>query len=573
MIISFSDDVQRFKTTGEKSYNLANILNLNVKVPHYVCITNNDCENNTIKKEVLKRLLKVLENHFGSETLYAVRFSLSLQGIEDNLLSGQFPTFLNVPTQDLEKCINDCIASLSSRRISSYIKRHNITQSIDINVMVQEMIHQDFYGVMYTYNPLGILSERVISIGKDECNDIANQKQSYNTYYYNMDNNIYLVQNDNTINLTFQQIGYLNQLCDRLKTIFKSDLRIDFCISNSNIYMLQVDTIPIDIKNIITLHKTNIELNCQDITYPLITSFIKQCYSSVFSDLILQLTNSSEVVKNNQDTISNILCNYNGRLFYNINNLYKMFSLIPFSNKITPLLEKELNLNSSNNHKENYVENTSKLSYIFNMFKVMTSISKKVKVVNTKFSEIEKIFNDCYCEELSDIQLRSLYKIIFTRSIAKWDTNIINSIYCYFNSYILKKFFKKDIDISSLDINSNMNLEKGLAGTFQQRIIDSISDQEYSKEDNDRLFSYIQKIFLHMGLNLVNLGYLSNENDVYYLTIHELFNENMHSYKDLVSQRKNLYDFYQKLPNYKLVTFYDKVSSKNINKSGYVIIL
>lgn len=573
MIVSFCDDVYSFKNTGEKSYNLAQILKSNINAPHYICITNNDCSNNAIKKDVLNRLIKILENHFENDTLYAIRFSLNLQTPKEDILSQQLDTFLNVSIDSLEMYINRCISSLSSPRISSYIKRHNMTQNIDINIMVQQMITPEYYGVMYTYNPLGVSSERIISIGKDECNDINSRRQDYNTYYYNSDDNIYLVQNDDTISMDFKRLKYLNRLCDDIKLIFNTNLQIDFCVNNDTVYILQVHKVSIDTKEVVTLHRANLNINFEDNIYPLINSFVKECYSNVFSNLILQLTNSSKIVEDNQEIISNMLTTYNGRLYYNINNLYKMFALIPFSDKITPLLEKELNINGDSLQSENKNENTSKLGYIFNMFKAMTSISKKVKVANNKFFEIEKIFNDCYCEELSDIQLKTLYKIIFNRSISKWDTNIINSIYCYFNSYILKIFFKKDINIYSLDATSNIDLEKGLAGTFQQRIINTMPDQECTKEDNLKLYSYMQKIFLHMGFNLVNMGYLVDEEDVYYLTVNELFNEKLHSYKDLIVQRKSLYEFYQQLPNYKFVSFSDKVLNKNINKTGEVILL
>ena len=83
----------------------------------------------------------------------------------------------------------------------------------------------------------------------------------------------------------------------------------------------------------------------------------------------------------------------------------------------------------------------------------------------------------------------------------------------------------------------------------------------------------MQKIFLHMGFNLVKMGYLVDEEDVYYLTINELFNEKLHSYKDLIVQRKSLYEFYQQLPNYKFVSFNDKVLNKSINKTGEIVLL
>jgi len=575
MIVSFSDGVQKFEHTGTKSYTLAKVLKLGFKVPNYICITKEDCKNNIINPETLKELLNILEKNFKHNTLYAIRSSSNLQDVDDVSFNGQFETFLNVPIEDLEKYINQCLASIQSKRICSYIKRHNITQNPEMNVIVQEMLPQNVSGVMYTSNPIGILSEKVIIVGSGNCNDISEDKQNFNTYYQNTDGEMYSVQNNNIPTITSTKLNELYTICEILQQNLDKYLRIDFCISNDTIYILQVNKITnLKLDSIITLHKTKIIPDYNNTTYPLTISFVKQCHNSVFSNLILHLTNSPEIVKDNQDTINHILSIYNGRVFYNINNLYKIFSLIPFSNKITPLLEKELDVNNDDEiYEDSFSGNTTKIAYTLSIFKIMTSTPKKLKNVNNSFSEVEKIFNDCYCEELSDIQLKSLYKVLFSKTVTKWDTDIINSIYCYFNSYILKKFFKKNIDIYSSDINTNVELEKGLAGTFQQRILNGLYNQETNKENQEKVYGYIQKIFLHMGLNLVNLGYLEDEKDVYYLTIEELFDEGIHSYKDIVSQRKNLYNFYNKLPNYKIVSFDGKVLSKNITKNGQIIIL
>lgn len=574
MILSFNDNAESFKNTGKKSYNLAKSIELGFNVPKYVCITPTDCniDTNTISKSSLNTLLQVLKQNFSSNTLYVVRTSTNLDGIDGISLSEQFETFFNIKINDLEKYINKSLSAKKSKRILSYIKRHGLVDTLEINIMIQEMCPQEYSGVLYTVNPSGILSEKVITIGGGTCNDILENKQSSNTYYFNNDGNSYLLQNSNAYSLTQDIMNRLFSMADVLKESFSSNIKLDFYVDSNTIYVLQVDTIASSTENVITLHETETFLDSIiDTNLPLTTSFIKECYESVFSNLILHLTNSPEIVKANEDIIKHTLTTYNGRIYYNINNLYNLFSLIPFADKITPVLEKEFKVETQ---KELLKKNDSNnFSFILTLFNLLTSTNKKIKDMNDSFTEVEKIFNDCYCEELSDIQLKSLYKIIFSKTISKWDTDIINSIYCYFYSYVLNKFFKKNIDIYSLEIHNKMELDSGLAGTIQQRILTSLSSQETTRENKEKLYKYIQKIFVHMGMNLVNLGYIDDENDVYYITVDELFNEGMHSYKDLVSQRKQLYNFYKKLPKYKMVTFNGKILSKNAIKNGEIFIL
>lgn len=574
MILSFNDNAESFKSTGKKSYNLAKSIELGFNVPKYICITPTDCnmDSNTISKSSLKKLSQVLKQNFSDNTLYVIRTSTNLDDIDGFPLKEQFETFFNIKINDLEKYINKSLSIKKSKRMLSYIKRHKLADTFEINVIVQEMCSLEYSGVLYTVNPSGILSERVIVVGTGTCNSILENKQTSNIYYFNNDGNSYLLQNNCKCHINQDLIDRLFSMADTLKQCFNANIKLDFYVNNNTIYILQVDTITDSISKVITLHSTETFLdNIIDTNLPLTTSFIKECYESVFSNLILHLTNSPEIVKSNENVIKHTLTTYNGGIYYNINNLYNLFSLIPFADKIAPVLEKEFKVETQ---KELFKKNDSNnFSFILALFNLLTSTNKKIKDMNDSFNEVEKIFNDCYCEELSDIQLKSLYKIIFSKTISKWDTDIINSIYCYFYSYVLNKFFKKNIDIYNFENHNQVQFESGLAGTIQQRILTNLSNQETTRENKEKLYKYIQKIFMHMGMNLVDLGYIEHQDDVYYITVDELFNEGMHSYKDLVAQRKLLYDFYKKLPKYKMVTFDGKILNKNLIKNGEIFIL
>jgi pyruvate,water dikinase len=130
-----------------------------------------------------------------------------------------------------------------SKRIASYVKRHGVDRPLELNVMVQEMCPYDLCGVLYTANPAGVLSERVITVGGDTCNATLDPDGTSNTYYYNADGYAYLVRNDDRYLLDEPTTEALSSVADTLKTALSKDVRVDFCVRGGRVYVLQVDTV------------------------------------------------------------------------------------------------------------------------------------------------------------------------------------------------------------------------------------------------------------------------------------------------------------------------------------------
>ena len=68
-----------------------------------------------------------------------------------------------------------------------------------MTIIIQEMVQADFSGVIFTANPIGILNEFVIVVGKGLGNNVVEDKISTTTYYYNADDDMYYYdRQDNT---------------------------------------------------------------------------------------------------------------------------------------------------------------------------------------------------------------------------------------------------------------------------------------------------------------------------------------------------------------------------------------
>lgn len=553
MITSFNDTINEFEHTGNKSYNLARALDLGIKVPPYVCITPSDCINNTINPNTFKRLKRILQINFPEGTLFAVRPSIN---IYDENLCRQFESYLNVPIDRLDEYIDDCFAYINTKRIQSYIKRRKNIIKFELNVIVQQMVSQDLCGVMFTSNPIGIVSENMIVVGSGDCNDVFENKNQYNNYYYNVpDGKSYWIINSDNHVLKGDTLKSMYSMLEKVKKFYTKPVRLDFSITNNEVYILQLEMLQnFSLDNVITLCGADMMMDYQKDNLPLNVSFIKDYYGSIFSNLIYHLTNSKDFVDNNRSIFKNVISVYNGRPYYNINNLYQVFSMIPFSSETDNLPNDEISL-------------LNRILNNLSMIKALITSTQKLETVQQNFQRVEKIFKDCFSEELSDIQLKTLYRVILNKTIEKWDINVINSVYCHINDSIHRKSASREDTQPILDIN----IENGMAGLMQQQILLGLSGNDIPTDILLKLYNYIQKIFVAMGKNFVRLGYIENQKDVYYLTIKELFNSQIRSYKEIVAQRKLANNFYNKLPIYNQVSFDGRIINKSVIKDGIII--
>ena len=77
-------------------------------------------------------------------------------------------------------------------------------------------------------------------------------------------------------------------------------------------------------KEKIILDNSNIVESYSGITLPLTQSFIKEAYYGVFNGVLYRITRSNEILEKYKDVVSNIIAVANGRVYYQINNLYNI---------------------------------------------------------------------------------------------------------------------------------------------------------------------------------------------------------------------------------------------------------
>ena len=134
-----------------------------------------------------------------------------------------------------------------------------------------------------------------------------------------------------------------------------------------------------------------------------------------------------------------------------------------------------------------------------------------------------------------------------------------------------KKIFEYRKDKKKLEkIYNNLNQEKiikikedPITRYISKKAIKGIKNREISRLNRSRIYGMVRSMFLQVGKNLVKEEKLKNKEDIFYLTIDEIFTNKKYNLKQIVDDRKNDYSMFYELPSYSRLIFVDNEFDKH----------
>lgn len=90
---------------------------------------------------------------------------------------------------------------------------------------------------------------------------------------------------------------------------------------------------------------------------------------------------------------------------------------------------------------------------------------------------------------------------------------------------------------------------------FESRAKLGIKNREISRLNRSRIFGLMREVFVQIGINLVNDGYISSVNDVFYLHMDELTGLGLLSGVASIKDRKEIYSRFESYPCYNRLVF------------------
>lgn len=452
---------------GGKADNLILLRDGGIPVPEFVVVTDG----------------KAPEVSWGTSS---VRSSADVEDGASDSFAGQFDTYLNVPKNGLQEKIDLCIASASNEGAAEYIKHREIgSDAVKMSVIVQKMIDSDCAGIMFTANPQGIMNECVITVGKGTGDKVVSDRTDTTSYYYNTNDGLYYYEGTDDL-LSSEQIHELIGLADKIKGLLGDYLDIEFSVKDGKIYILQARKITTftnaDPSKFLILDNSNIVESYPNLSLPLTCGFVGFVYSGVFEGLCRRIIGEGKYLDELKPVFGNMVGNVSGRMYYKISNWYTLIKFLPFRKKIIPVWQEMLGVkNKTYDEKQDMkVSFVQRLKIDKRIVSAFKNSPKEMEKLNEEFIRINDEFYKSYHDGMSNEELIAQYRVIEKKLLACWDITLINDLYTFVYTGLLKRQLKKKYDDADDKTNEFMS---GITNIESLKPVRAMIDLAHSRKD------------------------------------------------------------------------------------------
>lgn len=433
----------------------------------------------------------------------SVRSSADVEDGKADSFAGQFDTYLFVSKKELQEKIDLCMSSASNPGATEYIRQRGIGgNDVKMNVIVQRMIDADCSGVMFTSNPRGLMNETVITAGRGTGDNVVSDRIDTTSYYYNTNDDNYYYEGREDL-LSSSQIGDLIGIASKIKDVLGDYLDVEFAVKDGKIYVLQARKITTfadcDPSGFLILDNSNIVESYPNISLPLTCSFVGFVYSGVFEGLCRRIIGEGKYLDALEPVFGNMVGDCNGRMYYKISNWYTLIKFLPFKKKIIPVWQEMLGVKnkSYDSRKDMKVSPAERMRINHRIIRSLRNAPKEMEKLNSAFIEINDEFYKTYHEGMSNEELVSQFRIIEKKLFACWDITLVNDLYTFIHTGLLKYFLKKKYDDADDKANEFLSGISNIESLKPVRaMIDlaycakDLSEEEFGKRMNDYIRQY-----------------------------------------------------------------------------------
>ncbi|KAF1301466.1 phosphoenolpyruvate synthase [Candidatus Enterococcus willemsii] len=374
---------------------------------------------------------------------FSVRSSANVEDAAAASFAGQFTTKLFVPVSDLVAAIQASLLSLYQPSALSYYFDHQLTVGeVQLYVIVQEMIQGELSGVYFTANPQGLLNEHLIVVGEGVGSGIVEDRVATTMVTIHPEEQLsYFETTDQSPIITNEQQHLLTQMATQIMTLFGPYMDIEFTFRENELYVLQARPITkMSPEPSVILDNSNIVESYPVTTTPLTFSFIQEAYSSIFRGLAKRLLkNDEKTLAAFEPTFQQMIAQSNSRVYYQINNWYKLLQLLPFSKKVIPIWQEMLGVQTPQITDSVQISKFTHLKIMGRMMKSFVQAPSEMQQLEREFDQIFAYFNQNYHANASFDELYELFEQIKDQILAKWDVTLVNDLYAFIYTGILKK--------------------------------------------------------------------------------------------------------------------------------------
>ena len=415
-----------------------------------------------------QQLLQRCSALFGTSYHTAVRSSALSEDAAATSFAGQHLTELYVTPDNLIAAIKTSIASAFQFGAISYRLHHQIPVSnIQYAVVIQLMVDSQISGVAFSMNANGNLSDAVVAAGYGQGEGIVSDQVNTDTFFVSRatqqiqsvvqtkPTGLFLNQKalqlqdipaekQNLPALTHTQILQVYQLAITAEKLLKHPADIEFSINEKNeLYMLQMRPVTtIHIQNLHILENTNIVESYPGVTLPLSYTFASNAYETLFRNCARFFWINPKKFNQNHQVFENLIAHYYGRVYYRLDNWYRMMAIVYHSKSSIQAWESAVGLPDSASQELKFKpwgKFKTTLSVIWLILNYRSGNKRFFKV----FQENYTVFK-AYPKEGSPLQIWLHLQKAMDKTFLSWPLTIVND-YLAFKAFgwlqiLIKKY-------------------------------------------------------------------------------------------------------------------------------------
>lgn len=523
--LKFYESYTELTSIGGKAYHLgfAGVKN----TPAYFTIP---CEffRDFQKNENKKKLLLAKINSFCKKReLYAVRSSAIDEDSLKHSFAGIHTTKLNVKKEAVMDAVFEVYQSAFTELALEYRRTNQLSlDNIQMAVVVQRMVENpDYAGVIYTINPkTNDPDEMMISIVNGLGEDLVSGKKDSKDYFLSSN-----TCKGDTYFISEKLLIKIKQLADQLQRKYDAFLDIEFAIKGNKAYFLQARPIApyADLhpsQRTLLLDNSNLIESYYGTTSYLTRSFAKSIYQGVYTKTLEAGHVRKKIINSLEDTLQNMLYDYEGKLYYNLNSWYRLTSIFPIKSSTT-YMEQMMGVSSGTNQYKKVKLNWLDMVKIGVCF--IHRLRKMEEYSNAFIEKFNKVVLPYYGHSLEGTteEMIELYHRIEREILSDFATPIMNDCAVMFyngrlNKKIKKKYKGSELEIFSSCIASGGTMESAKLCEEYNHIVeviraDSSLSSDFSSYSAEELYQkyhhtkseiseLIRNYILHFGSRVMN---------------------------------------------------------------------
>jgi len=388
-------------------------------------------------------------------TIFAVRSSARSEDGVNASHAGQFLTLLNQSPQQIIKAIEAVFMSGLAAHIAEYRKAQGFEGDELPSVIVQRQIEARSAGVAFSADPVSGRRDIVVVSAIDGLGErlVSGEEDGENWHIGKVVQDIFLSPPFPEI-LTQDEARAVAKLCIAAEQRQNQAQDIEWAIDkDGQLWHLQNRPITSCLRpyareeeRLLVLDNSNIVESYPGLVSPLTFSFAATAYDRVYRSFLKMIGTNDTQINMARPILANMLVLYQGRLYYNLGNWYRLLSFLPFLGHNRQNMEAMMGVSSpipqqaiTDIKLPSFAQSLRMVGYLALRALFLPRIVKKF------YQRINQVMQTDHqsLDNLSLSQLAQEYRRLEAALLDRWDAPILNDVLCMMAYGASRKLLEK----------------------------------------------------------------------------------------------------------------------------------